>query len=258
MPWIVYCHTLISDGRRYVGLTSQTVEKRWKNHVHIAKSSKGGRWHFPNAIRKYGKDAFSHEVLGTFDSLQDANTFEKTKILELDLRNPEKGFNLAEGGNHVPHPIRNPWNDELRKKASESAKARWNDPTIRAKNLAATKAAINTPESRVKRSMSSKKAMARPEVKEKRSQAAKAVHAQSGFKEKMSRALSGRVFTPEHRSNMAASQTGKVTSPDTITKISNSTKSMWQDPAYRERMSNQSKSLWQDPEYRAAQKGQDI
>ncbi len=41
------------------------------------KNSKNGRWHFPNAVRKYGKDAFSHHVLETCYSLGEANKAEK-------------------------------------------------------------------------------------------------------------------------------------------------------------------------------------
>ncbi|KKM23993.1 hypothetical protein LCGC14_1609580 [marine sediment metagenome] len=112
MPWTIYCHIHNITGRRYVGLTSQTWQERWKNQVHVAKSSKGGRWHFPNAIRKYGKDAFSHKVLGVCDTLEEANIAEIRWIEHFDTRNPEKGFNLAKGGKHVPHPIRkNPWNN---------------------------------------------------------------------------------------------------------------------------------------------------
>jgi predicted GIY-YIG superfamily endonuclease len=167
--WIVYCHTHNESGRRYIGITSQTMEKRWNQHVSKAQYSKGGRWHFPNVIRKYGKDAFSHEVLGKNLTLKEANDLEKEYILKYDTRNPEKGFNTAEGGGSQPHPIRkNPWDDpEYRAKVSLAAKNRWKDPIIRAKNLAAIKAGLNTPESKAKRSVISKEVHSRPEVKAK-------------------------------------------------------------------------------------------
>jgi len=112
MPWTIYCHTLVADGRRYVGLTKRTMGRRWSQHVTQSRSSKGGRWHFPNAIRKYGPEAFSHEVLEVCEDLDVANLAEECWIELLDTRNPEKGFNLAKGGAHIPHPIRrNPWDD---------------------------------------------------------------------------------------------------------------------------------------------------
>jgi hypothetical protein len=110
--WTLYCHTHIESGRRYIGLTSHTMMHRWAQHICQARYSKGGRWHFPNAIRKYGKDAFSHEVLAQSWTLEGANATEEALILQYDTRNPEKGFNLTKGGEHTPHPIRkNPWNN---------------------------------------------------------------------------------------------------------------------------------------------------
>lgn len=172
--WTIYCHTHADSGRRYIGLTSQTMMKRWNQHISKSKSSKDGRWHFPNAIRKYGKDAFSHEILEIYDTLEAANLAEEKWINHFDTRDPEKGFNLAKGGEHKPHLIRkNPWDDpeyrekhclitrnnwnnpEYRAKCHLAIKNRWNDPTWVANNRIACKAALNTPESRMRRSKSS-------------------------------------------------------------------------------------------------------
>jgi hypothetical protein len=90
--WTIYCHTHVDSGRRYVGLTSRSMERRWSQHVAQAKTSRGGRWHFPNAIRKYGKNAFSHEILEICYSLEEANTAEDKWINHFDARNPERGF----------------------------------------------------------------------------------------------------------------------------------------------------------------------
>jgi hypothetical protein len=98
---------------------------RWNGHVNLAKRSDGSRSHFAAAIRKYGKDAFSHEVLQTCETVEEANRAEKDWIEKLDTRNLRFGFNLAPGGQHTPHPIRkNPWEDpafRAKKKASAPA-----------------------------------------------------------------------------------------------------------------------------------------
>jgi hypothetical protein len=78
------------------------MERRWINHIHAARSSNGGRWHFPNAIRKYGKDAFSHEVLAMSWDLDGANATEAAIIQQYDTTNPTKGFNITKGGTHFP------------------------------------------------------------------------------------------------------------------------------------------------------------
>ena len=71
------------------------MERRWAQHCVQARSSKGGRWHFPNAIRKYGKDAFSHEVLEICLSLEEANEREQYWIWTYDTTNPLRGFNAS-------------------------------------------------------------------------------------------------------------------------------------------------------------------
>jgi len=198
--WTIYCHTLISDGRRYVGITKKTMLHRWNQHVAQSRSSKGGRWHFPNAIRKYGKDAFSHEVLQVCNTLEEGNEAEKYWIREYDTRNLEKGFNLAEGGEHTPHPIKNPWDDpEYRIKSTLAAKRRWEDPSIRARNLASTKLALNTPESKLKRAASSS-----------------AVWTRDGYREKASQVA-----------RVAASK------PSNIVRRSEASKKLWEDSTYR-------------------------
>jgi hypothetical protein len=178
MPWTIYCHTHIDSGRRYVGLTKKTMLQRWNRHIYSSNHVKAGKLingHFPNAIRKYGKDAFSHEVLEICDSLEAANAAEEKWVDFHDSRNPVKGFNLARGGEHIPHPIRkNPWSDlEFRKKSLIANKKLWKDPAFRAKNFAALQTTWNTPEYRAKRSAISKTLMSDPEIREKISAAQK-------------------------------------------------------------------------------------
>lgn len=163
--WTIYCHTHIESSRRYIGLTSQTWQKRWKNHVNTAKNSKGC-FHFPNAIRKYGKDAFSHEVLEICDTLEDANAAEVRWIARFDTRNPEKGFNLRKGGQHTPHPVKNPWDrPEYRKKSSVASRRKWKDPAFRARVTAGVSEAWQDPAHRERMSAISREVNSRPEVK---------------------------------------------------------------------------------------------
>lgn len=200
MSWTIYCHTHVESQRKYVGLTKQTMLKRWNQHVSKSKSSKGGRWHFPNAISKYGPEAFEHRVLEVCETLELANERENYWIRFYDTRNPEKGFNLAEGGKHEPHPIRkNPWNDpEYRAKQSlRSLDYLHNQATYEK-----MKATVSTPEFKAKQSALSREIHSRPEVKAKLSAAAR-----------------GHVKTAETRAKMSASMTGRVTSQETRAKI---------------------------------------
>jgi len=178
MSWTVYCHTHVESGRRYIGLTKQTVERRWAEHVSKAKSAKGGRWHFPNAIRKYGKDAFSHEILTVCSSLEEANAYEAYFINLFRTCDPLFGFNLAQGGEHKPHPIRkNPW-DDPGYRAQQMRRQFGFTPEVQAK----IRAIESTPEFRMRASLASKEVHSRPEVKA-----------------KMSAASKGRKLNPDHR-----------------------------------------------------------
>ncbi len=166
--YTIYCHTHIDSGRRYVGLTSQTVEKRWKNHVHAAKSSNGKNcFHFANAIRKYGKDAFTHEVLEVCTDLDQANLAEEWWVRKLDSRNPLKGFNLKQGGSHTPHPIKNPWDrPEYRAKSAIASKKRWERSEFRAAVIKGVEKAWADPAHHARMSAISKEVNSRPQVKE--------------------------------------------------------------------------------------------
>ncbi len=168
ITWTIYLHTHIASGRCYIGLTKKTMMRRWKDHVYSSQHSPGGKSitsHFANAIRKYGKDAFSHQVLDQTDNLDHANFLEEKWIEILDTRDPRFGFNIKRGGAHTPHPIRNPWDrPEFRKKNAGRNTAALLTPAARA----AQKASLNTPESKAKRSAATKAAMARPEVQAKR------------------------------------------------------------------------------------------
>ena len=211
------------------------MEKRWKDHVSTALKSKGGRWHFPNAVRKYGSDAFSHEVLQeNIQTLEEANSAEKFWIEKYDTRDPKKGFNLAEGGAHTPHAVdRSYWQDpEFRARMSAAAKARWQDPTYRAMNLAATKAALNTHESKEKRSIISKEIRKRPEVRA-----------------KLDNMNVGRIFSLEHRAKIAARMKGNNPSVETREKLSIASRSM--SPEIRARITALNTGKKRSPETRA-------
>jgi len=132
--WTVYCHTHVATGRRYIGLTKLTMMKRWNRHMYDAMAKHGkGCAYFWNAIRKYGPEAFTHDVLMTCNDVRLANALEKFFVRRYDTRNPEKGFNLAKGGAHTPHLVKNPWNRPgYREKRQASLNLAFQNPEYRA------------------------------------------------------------------------------------------------------------------------------
>lgn len=93
MLWSVYEHKNKTNNKRYIGITSQTVQRRWKGGY-----AYHGQSLFYNAIQKYGWNNFSHTVI------QVVLTAEQAKDLEIQLirlhqsNNPQYGYNITAGG----------------------------------------------------------------------------------------------------------------------------------------------------------------
>jgi len=238
MPWTIYCHTLASDGRRYIGLTARSMKRRWNEHICHSKSTKGGRWHFPNAIRKYGKDAFTHHILGVCDSVEQANLVEEVWVFLLDTRNPEKGFNLTNGGKHIPHPIRkNPWDQPgFREARTAESRARAADPAFIARQTANSQALASDP---------SFAAGVSARVRE-------AYERDPGLKDRVSSSIRDLWQNPEYRSKVVSATRAGATNPKRLEKISAAAKAIALTPEGRATRSAISQKAWADPDFRSA------
>jgi GIY-YIG catalytic domain/AP2 domain len=208
--WLVYCHTHIASGRRYIGITAQTMEKRWKNHIHAAQSSKG-KWYFPNAIRKYGKEAFSHyEFPVKYSTLEEANKAEEFAIEFFCTRDPDFGFNLKRGGAHTPHPIKNPWDrPEYRIRCTEASRARQRDPVFRAKSRQSQRLSLQNPMIQAKRASASKRKWEDPRFANKITKAITNVWKNPAYRSKMSAVSKEINSRPEVKQKISIAQDGR-------------------------------------------------
>lgn len=93
--YCVYAHINKTNGKIYVGQTCIKPEKRWN----YGRGYKGNGY-FYKAIQKYGWDNFEHEIVASNLTKSEADNFERTLIKKLDLLNPNKGYNLQDGGAH--------------------------------------------------------------------------------------------------------------------------------------------------------------
>lgn len=82
--------------KRYVGKTEQGLQKRKGEHVSSAK--KGSNLYFHNAIRKYGVEGFTWEVIYRATTEAELNQMEKNFIRMFKSTGKEFGYNLTHGG----------------------------------------------------------------------------------------------------------------------------------------------------------------
>ena|ERR1700733_163764 len=117
----IYIITNLLSGKRYVGQTMQTLEKRWKEHLRDARNGRTCPLHA--AIRKYGPESFSIEVL-VFCGESELNPLEKFAILIFNsLVDNRSGYNVTEGG-HDNGRKRKRHSEETKKKIGAAHKGR--------------------------------------------------------------------------------------------------------------------------------------
>ena len=89
--YIIYKHTNKINNKSYIGQTCQDPKIRWRNGKGYKPCIK-----FYNAIQKYGWENFSHQILESNLTLEQANQKEIYYIKLYDSVN--NGYNLREGG----------------------------------------------------------------------------------------------------------------------------------------------------------------
>lgn len=99
--WTVYIHIIPKEisnydyDKYYVGITSKSVEFRWKKDGYGYISQP-----FYNAIQKYGWDNIEHYIIAEHLTEYEAKEFEKALIQKLDcnINKGKHGYNYTDGG----------------------------------------------------------------------------------------------------------------------------------------------------------------
>lgn len=112
MKYCVYCHTNKINNKKYIGITSQKPENRWKNGEGYKNNE-----YFYRAIKKYGWHNFTHEILYVNLPKEEAEKLEIEIIAEYDSANNQKGYNINLGGNGS-----HKFSDITKKRISEALK----------------------------------------------------------------------------------------------------------------------------------------
>lgn len=110
--YTVYKHTSPS-GKVYIGITARPVARRWHGG-----SAYRNNAHFYAAIKKYGWDAFEHEILAEGLTREEACTLEVELIAKHQSTDPAKGYNISRGGDKTTLGYR--YSEESRRKISHA------------------------------------------------------------------------------------------------------------------------------------------
>ena len=94
--YIIYCHTNKINGKKYIGQTKNSPQKRWGHNGYEYIRKQPGI--FKNAILKYGWDNFDHEILFTGLTKEEANQKEIELIAKFKTNDRNYGYNLTAGG----------------------------------------------------------------------------------------------------------------------------------------------------------------
>jgi group I intron endonuclease len=86
------------NGKQYLGLTKQRLQRRWRGHIHSANAGSKSAIHA--AIRKYGKEAFDFVQIASCLTGKSASRVEIDLIEQYGTKAP-KGYNLTDGGDGV-------------------------------------------------------------------------------------------------------------------------------------------------------------
>jgi group I intron endonuclease len=94
----IYLITNKKNDKKYIGLTIQTLDRRWKYHIEQAngnhiKSDES----LHNAIREYGQDAFRIQQIDIGTTKKDLENKERKWIIKMNTLIPN-GYNISTGG----------------------------------------------------------------------------------------------------------------------------------------------------------------
>jgi len=117
----IYIITNKINNKQYIGVTKNTLEKRWKSHLYDNNV-------ISQAIKKYGKENFTIEVVYNCNSMEEAYELEPKFIAEHNTKYPN-GYNISDGGKGSQVGKRKPTPESVKQKIRESIKRNhyWNN-----------------------------------------------------------------------------------------------------------------------------------
>ncbi len=151
--WRIYRITCSVNGKRYIGLTRDTVRQRWSNHVCKAMSvHETPRIPLHRAVRKYGRSCFVVDTICEVSTLAEAGEAER-RLIEQEHTLVPSGYNVAAGGMGTPG-VRRPHTAETKAKIADGNRGRVASLETRERQSASRRGKRPTPETLAKQAAS--------------------------------------------------------------------------------------------------------
>jgi len=133
----IYKWTHIESGRCYIGQSIQDPNQRRLEHISNSRYSKT-TYHFHNALKKYGLESFSWEVLEYANNIEELNLLEEKYIQNFD--SIDNGFNIRKGGGNRLHSLKSKLRmSEAQKSAHARRRAEGKDTFIKTRRTSGWK-----------------------------------------------------------------------------------------------------------------------
>ena len=135
--YTVYQH-IFPNGKRYIGVTRTSVNKRWGYQGYNYKTQVVGR-----AIQKYGWDNIEHDIFCVCETKDEAEKVERFLVAHFDTTNPERGYNVLPGGDVAVNDA----TPEMRHKLGNGSRGRKHTDEEKQKISDGVKRTFSRPES---------------------------------------------------------------------------------------------------------------
>lgn len=117
----VYKITCTINNKLYIGQTEFSINHRFSKHITEANCGRG--YAIARAIRKYGKENFTIELICVCNSRESASLKEKEFIQLFQTTDKKYGYNLAAGGYRI-FPLRKTYKEDIIYRVRELALTR--------------------------------------------------------------------------------------------------------------------------------------
>ena len=223
------------SGKSYIGISSKGLEARWAKHVEhaLGKRTAGALY---AALRKYGTDSFSREVIGCSDDWDTLRQMEIDAIRDHGTLAP-RGYNITQGGEGT----RDRLSDQARANISAAQRKRYARPEERERLLRVGEAARK----RMSEDAAAKRAQLKaerqryltsPEFKARHSASVREAMARPAVAEKVRECARKRASDPLWRARISESKRGKSLAPcsdERKLRIAEARRREWADPVMR-------------------------